>query len=209
MRAAALLFAAIVAGGRAAAQRVIRGYGANEDFANQALAAGGYPQPGYDAYPQQRSGGNYGGGFLEFMLGGGNRSPAGYDASYSRGAVRYNDPSYRQAAYGPAGAFEAPVQRGMWSGVKQVSRKAEWPAWTPPPEMLRRRPNLPRHMEGGPANPLGARRTLPWLIALPHPRHQRAEHDRPKRVVCCIRMMNEDVTDLYGRLGIGTKVVVM
>jgi len=88
---------------------------------------------------------------------GGNRSPAGYDASYSRGAVRYNDPSYRQAAYGPAGAFEAPVQRGMWSGVKQVSRKAEWPAWTPPPEMLRRRPDLPRHMEGGPANPLGAR----------------------------------------------------
>jgi hypothetical protein len=69
MRAAASLFAAIVAGGRAAAQRVIRGYGANEDFANQALAAGGYPQQGYDAYPQQRSGGNYGGGFLEFMPG--------------------------------------------------------------------------------------------------------------------------------------------
>ena len=55
--AAASLFAAIVAGGPAAAQRVIRGYGANEDFANQALAAGGYPQQGYDAYPQQRSGG--------------------------------------------------------------------------------------------------------------------------------------------------------
>jgi lipoprotein-anchoring transpeptidase ErfK/SrfK len=45
----------------------------------------------------------------------------------------------------------------MWSGVKQVSRKAEWPAWTPPPEMLRRLPDLPRHIVGGPANPLGAR----------------------------------------------------
>jgi lipoprotein-anchoring transpeptidase ErfK/SrfK len=132
---------------------------------------------------KQRSGGNYGGGFLEFLLGGGNRSPAGYDASYSRGAVRYNDPSYRQAAYGPAGAFEAPVQRGMWCRVKQVSRKAEWPAWTPPPEMLRRRPDLPRHMEGGPANPLGARAL--YLGSSLYRIHgtQRAEHDRPKRVV--------------------------
>ncbi len=44
-----------------------------------------------------------------------------------------------------------------WSGVKQISAKKEWPAWTPPPEMLARRPDLPRHMEGGPQNPLGAR----------------------------------------------------
>jgi lipoprotein-anchoring transpeptidase ErfK/SrfK len=51
----------------------------------------------------------------------------------------------------------------MWSGLKQVSRKAEWPGWTPPPEMLRRRPNLPRHMEGGPANPLGARALISAL----------------------------------------------
>jgi hypothetical protein len=70
----------------------------------------------------------------------------------------------------------------MWSGLKQVSRKAEWPGWTPPPEMLRRRPDLPRHMEGGPANPLGAR-ALSRLFALPHPRHQRAEHDRPERLI--------------------------
>jgi hypothetical protein len=86
----------------AAAQRVIRGYGANEDFQYQAVAAGGYRQQGQDGYPQQRSSGNLGGGFLEFMLGG-NRSPGGYEASYERGGtVRYNDPAYGKPPTAPA-----------------------------------------------------------------------------------------------------------
>ena len=68
----------------------------------------------YEAYPQQRSSGNHGGGFLEFLFSGGQPSPAGYRALYPQsGSMRYNDPSYRQAAYGPAGALDAPVQRGM------------------------------------------------------------------------------------------------
>jgi lipoprotein-anchoring transpeptidase ErfK/SrfK len=96
-----------------------------------------------------------------------------------------------------------------WSGVKTISAKKEWPAWTPPPEMLVRRPDLPRHMEGGPTNPLGARAMYlgsslyrihgsnePWTIGT-------------NVSSGCIRMRNEDVIDLYGRVGVGSKVVVI
>jgi len=96
-----------------------------------------------------------------------------------------------------------------WSGVKTISAKKEWPAWTPPPEMLARRPDLPRHMEGGPTNPLGARAMYlgsslyrihgsnePWTIGT-------------NVSSGCIRMRNEDVIDLYGRVGVGAKVVVI
>jgi lipoprotein-anchoring transpeptidase ErfK/SrfK len=69
-----------------------------------------------------------------------------------------------------------------WAGVKTISRKAEWPGWTPPPEMLKRRPDLPKHMEGGPDNPLGAR-ALSRLVALSHPRHERALYHRTKCLV--------------------------
>ncbi len=96
-----------------------------------------------------------------------------------------------------------------WSGVKTISAKKEWPAWTPPPEMLARRPDLPRHMEGGPQNPLGARAMYlgsslyrihgsnePWTIGT-------------NVSSGCIRMRNEDVIDLYGRVNVGAKVVVL
>jgi lipoprotein-anchoring transpeptidase ErfK/SrfK len=96
-----------------------------------------------------------------------------------------------------------------WSGVKQISAKKEWPAWTPPPEMLARRPDLPRHMEGGPQNPLGARAMYlgsslyrihgsnePWTIGT-------------NVSSGCIRMRNEDVIDLYGRVNVGARVVVI
>lgn len=96
-----------------------------------------------------------------------------------------------------------------WSGTHQVTRKAEWPSWTPPAEMLKRRPELPRHMEGGPDNPLGARAlylgstlyrihgtTEPWSIG------QNVSSG-------CIRMTNADVIDLYGRVKLYTKVVVL
>jgi lipoprotein-anchoring transpeptidase ErfK/SrfK len=96
-----------------------------------------------------------------------------------------------------------------WSGVKTISAKKEWPAWTPPPEMLVRRPDLPRHMEGGPTNPLGARAMYlgsslyrihgsnePWTIGT-------------NVSSGCIRMRNEDVIDLYGRVNVGAKVVVI
>jgi lipoprotein-anchoring transpeptidase ErfK/SrfK len=96
-----------------------------------------------------------------------------------------------------------------WAGVKEISAMHEWPDWRPPDEMLKRRPDLPRYMAGGPDNPLGARAlylgsTLyrihgsnePWTIGTPVSSG-------------CIRMRNDDVTDLYGRVKVGTKVVVM
>lgn len=96
-----------------------------------------------------------------------------------------------------------------WSGTKTISRKAEWPSWTPPAEMLLRRPDLPTFMDGGAGNPLGARAlylgssmyrihgtTEPWSIGT-------------NVSSGCIRMMNEDVVDLYGRVRVGTKVIVI
>ncbi len=95
-----------------------------------------------------------------------------------------------------------------WSGVKSVTRKAEWPDWTPPPEMIRRRPDLPRHMVGGPENPLGARAM--YLGSSLYRIHGTNEPYTIGQNVSsgCIRMMNEDVTDLYGRVQVGTRVVV-
>jgi lipoprotein-anchoring transpeptidase ErfK/SrfK len=96
-----------------------------------------------------------------------------------------------------------------WAGLKTISRKAEWPDWTPPPEMLLRRPDLPRHMEGGPANPLGARAL--YLGSSMYRIHGTNEPATIGTNVSsgCIRMMNEDVIDLYGRVGVGTRVLVM
>jgi lipoprotein-anchoring transpeptidase ErfK/SrfK len=100
-----------------------------------------------------------------------------------------------------------------WNGTNNISRKAEWPDWRPPASMIEREKEkghyLPVHMEGGPANPLGARAlylgdtlyrihgtNAPWTIG-----HAVSSG--------CIRMRNEDVTDLYERVNVGTKVVVM
>ena len=96
-----------------------------------------------------------------------------------------------------------------WSGLKTVSRKAEWPDWTPPPEMLARRPDLPRHMEGGPANPLGARAL--YLGSSLYRIHGTNEpHTIGQNVSSgCIRMMNDDVVDLYERVPVGTRVEVL
>ncbi len=96
-----------------------------------------------------------------------------------------------------------------WNGLKTVSRKAEWPDWTPPPEMLARRPDLPRHMEGGPGNPLGARAL--YLGSSLYRIHGTNEPHTIGQSVSsgCIRMMNEDVTDLYERVPVGTRVEVL
>ena len=96
-----------------------------------------------------------------------------------------------------------------WKGRVRIGRKESWPGWTPPAAMLKRRPDLPRHMVGGEDNPLGARAMYlgsslyrihgsnePWTIGT-------------NVSSGCIRMRNEDVIDLYGRVGVGTRVVVM
>jgi lipoprotein-anchoring transpeptidase ErfK/SrfK len=96
-----------------------------------------------------------------------------------------------------------------WSGVQSVSKKAEWPDWTPPPEMIARQPYLPRQMAGGPGNPLGARAMyLGGTIYRIHGTN--APQTIGTRVSSgCIRLTNQDVSDLYSRVNIGTKVIVL
>jgi lipoprotein-anchoring transpeptidase ErfK/SrfK len=97
----------------------------------------------------------------------------------------------------------------LWRGTKTITRKAEWPDWTPPPEMVLRRPDLPSHMDGGIANPLGARAM--YLGSSLYRIHGTNEPDTIGTNVSsgCIRLTNEDVTDLYSRVRVGTRVVVM
>jgi lipoprotein-anchoring transpeptidase ErfK/SrfK len=96
-----------------------------------------------------------------------------------------------------------------WAGVKSVTRKAEWPDWVPPKEMLARRPDLPHYMAGGPDNPLGARAL--YLGSSLYRIHGSNEPWTIGQAVSsgCIRMRNEDVTDLYERVKVGTRVVVI
>jgi len=96
-----------------------------------------------------------------------------------------------------------------WAGVHEVSAKREWPEWRPPDEMLKRRPELPRWMAGGPENPLGARAL--YLGSTLYRIHGSNEPWTIGQDVSsgCIRMRNEDVIDLYERVKIGTKVVVI
>ena len=95
-----------------------------------------------------------------------------------------------------------------WSGVQSVTKKAEWPDWTPPPEMIARQPYLPRHMAGGPGNPLGARAM--YLGGTVYRIHGTNAPETIGTHVSsgCIRLTNEDVTDLYSRVNVGTKVIV-
>ena len=96
-----------------------------------------------------------------------------------------------------------------WGGNMTITRKAEWPDWTPPPQMLKRRPDLPRHMKGGPDNPLGARAL--YLGSSLYRIHGSNEPDTIGQAVSsgCIRMTNNDVVDLYSRVRVGTRVVVV
>jgi lipoprotein-anchoring transpeptidase ErfK/SrfK len=96
-----------------------------------------------------------------------------------------------------------------WSGVRKIERKAEWPDWIPPAEMIQRQPYLPRFMAGGEGNPLGARALyIGGTIYRIHGTN--APSSIGQNVSSgCIRMLNEDVVDLYERAKVGTKVVVL
>jgi lipoprotein-anchoring transpeptidase ErfK/SrfK len=101
-------------------------------------------------------------------------------------------------------------RRGFtWSGVEHISRKSEWPDWTPPPEMIARQPYLPRWVGGGPGNPLGAR-----ALYLGNTDYRIHGTNDPASIGTqvssgCIRLRNADVVDLYRRVLVGTKVVVL
>ncbi|GIQ77989.1 L,D-transpeptidase [Bradyrhizobium sp. RD5-C2] len=96
-----------------------------------------------------------------------------------------------------------------WSGTQTITKKAEWPDWTPPPEMIARQPYLPRHMAGGPGNPLGARAM--YLGGTVYRIHGTNAPETIGTHVSsgCLRLTNEDVTDLYSRVSVGTKVIVL
>jgi lipoprotein-anchoring transpeptidase ErfK/SrfK len=96
-----------------------------------------------------------------------------------------------------------------WNGVQKITRKAEWPDWHPPPEMIDRQPYLPRFMAGGPGNPLGARAM--YLGSTVYRIHGTNQPSTIGKFVSsgCIGMLNEDVSDLFDRVKVGTRVVVM
>jgi lipoprotein-anchoring transpeptidase ErfK/SrfK len=96
-----------------------------------------------------------------------------------------------------------------WSGTQTITKKAEWPDWHPPQEMIERQPYLPRFMAGGPGNPLGARAM--YLGGTVYRIHgTNAPNTIGQQVSSgCIRLVNEDVVDLYSRVNVGTKVVVL
>jgi lipoprotein-anchoring transpeptidase ErfK/SrfK len=143
-----------------------------------------------------------------------DRQTVAYDGEENPGTIIIDTPHrflYLVEGGGKALRYGIGVGRPgfTWSGIKTITAMREWPDWIPPDEMIRRRPDLPRYMAGGPENPLGARAlylgsTLyrihgsnePWTIG------QQVSSG-------CIRMRNDDVTDLYGRVKVGTKVVVI
>ena len=96
----------------------------------------------------------------------------------------------------------------QWQGLVNITKKAEWPDWTPPPEMIQRQPYLPRFMAGGPGNPLGARAMYlgGTFYRIPGTHNPATIGGRVSSG--CIRMTNDDVTDLYARVNVGTKVIV-
>jgi lipoprotein-anchoring transpeptidase ErfK/SrfK len=96
----------------------------------------------------------------------------------------------------------------QWAGLVKIARKAEWPDWTPPPEMIKRQPYLPRFMAGGPGNPLGARAM--YLGATVYRIHGTNQPETIGQNISsgCFRLANGDIEDLYSRTPVGTKVII-
>src|SRR5437879_3205517 len=134
-------------------------------------------------------------------------------SNYAPGTILINTAErrlYLVLANGQALRYGIGVGRDgfRWAGTHRISAKKQWPSWTPPSQMLARRPDLPRHMAGGIDNPLGARAM--YLGSTLYRIHGSNEPETIGQAVSsgCFRMTNEDVTDLYGRVAVGTTVVV-
>ena len=142
------------------------------------------------------------------------RAIVAYDSSQAPGTIVI-DTANTQLFYvlgnGRAMRYGVGVGREgfTWSGTQTVTRKAEWPDWTPPSEMIARQPYLPRFMAGGPGNPLGARAM--YLGSSIYRIHGTNDPSTIGKFVSsgCIRLTNEDVADLFSRVNVGTKVVVL
>jgi lipoprotein-anchoring transpeptidase ErfK/SrfK len=142
------------------------------------------------------------------------REVVSFAAAYAPGTVVVDTAARRLYYVLPGGqAIRYGVGVGRpgfeWGGSQTVTRKQEWPDWRPPTQMLQRRPDLPRFMAGGPENPLGARAL--YLGSSLYRIHGSNEPHTIGQAVSsgCIRMVNDDVVDLYNRVDVGTRVVVL
>jgi len=142
------------------------------------------------------------------------RQTVSYATREPRGTVIIDTPNtYLYYVLGGGQAIRYGIGVGRdgftWAGVQNISKMAEWPDWTPPPEMIARQPYLPRHMAGGPGNPLGARAM--YLGGTVYRIHGTNAPETIGTHVSsgCIRLTNQDVSDLYSRVNVGTKVVVL
>jgi lipoprotein-anchoring transpeptidase ErfK/SrfK len=142
------------------------------------------------------------------------RQTVAYNTSEAPGTVIIDTPNtYLYYVLGGGKAIRYGIGVGRdgftWSGVQSIARKQEWPDWHPPAEMVARQPYLPRFMAGGPGNPLGAR-ALYLGNSLYRIHGTNAPSTIGQRVSSgCIRLTNENVTDLFNRVSVGTKVVVL
>jgi len=158
------------------------------------------------------------GGGPGFFGGGGGSSPirrqtVNFAGNYAPGTIYINTGErrlYLVLAGGQALQYGIGVGRDgfRWGGTHRITAKKEWPSWTPPSQMLARRPDLPRHMKGGIDNPLGARAM--YLGSTLYRIHGSNEPETIGQAVSsgCFRMTNDDVTDLYSRVSVGTTVIV-
>ncbi len=141
------------------------------------------------------------------------RTTVNFTGNYAPGTIIINTAERRLYLVQPNGrALRYGIGVGRdgfrWGGIHRVSAKKEWPDWTPPRQMLARRPDLPRHMRGGIDNPLGARAL--YLGSTLYRIHGSNEPETIGQAVSsgCFRMTNEDVTDLYNRVSVGATVIV-
>ncbi len=157
------------------------------------------------------------GGGPNFFRGGSSpipRTTVNYAGTYAPGTIVVNTSErrlYLVLQNGQALRYGIGVGRDgfRWGGVHRITAKKEWPDWTPPSQMIARRPDLPRHMKGGIENPLGARAM--YLGSTLYRIHGSNEPETIGQAVSsgCFRMTNDDVSDLYGRVSVGTTVVVL
>ncbi len=180
-------------------------------------AASASANPVWDPEGRYTGGAPVGRGSYGLFGGGGSspipRSEVSYPVNHAPGTIVINTSERRlYLILGQGRALRYGIGVGRvgftWAGVTAVSAKREWPAWTPPSQMLKRRPDLPRYMPGGPDNPLGARAM--YLGSSLYRIHGSNEPETIGQAVSsgCFRLTNEDVVDLYNRVRVGAKVIV-
>ena len=203
----------------AAGQAQAQGFDMREIMGGGPSFRGGGYSSGYSGGYSGGYGGGYSGGGYGPGYGGGYGSGSPIQrgmvmlGGYAPGTIVISTAErrlYLVQAGGQAISYGIGVGRDgfRWSGTHRITAKKEWPSWTPPSQMLRRRPDLPRHMPGGIENPLGARAM--YLGSTLYRIHGSNEPETIGQAVSsgCFRMTNEDVTDLYSRVAVGTTVVV-